>query len=149
MDIRKQFAGFSKGGRRIVPVLRLEGSLDHYCFSPEGRMVLWREETREAEPIDLTFTALMLKEIQTLQERAKKIQNEPNPYAEFGDNPKTARLTERQCALGGVAFVVSHGEQQKPNFTIESSDPDDRLQKWGFDEPPPKNGANAYLFDAG
>lgn len=81
MDIRKQFAGFSKGGRCIVPFLRLEGSLDHYCFTPEGRIVLWCKDTRDTEPIDLTFTALLHKEIQTLQERAQKIQNEPNPYA--------------------------------------------------------------------
>jgi hypothetical protein len=81
MDIRKQFAGFSKGGRRIVPFLRLEGSLDHYCFSPEGGIVLWRSDTRDTQAVDLTFTALLLKEITTLQERAQKIQNEPNPYA--------------------------------------------------------------------
>jgi hypothetical protein len=81
MDIRKQFAGFSKGGHRIVPFLRLEGSLDHYCFSPEGGIVLWRSDTRDTQPVDLTFTALLLKEITTLQERAQKIQNEPNPYA--------------------------------------------------------------------
>lgn len=79
MDIRKQFAGFSKGGHRIVPFLRLEGSLDHYCFSPEGGIVLWR--MRDTQPVDLTFTALLLKEITTLRERAQGIQNEPNPYA--------------------------------------------------------------------
>jgi hypothetical protein len=81
MDIRKQFAGFSKGGRRIVPFLRLEGSLDHYCFTPEGGIVLWRSDTRDTKPVDLTFTALLLKEITALQENAQRIQNEPNPYA--------------------------------------------------------------------
>jgi len=81
MDIRKQFGAFSKSGRRIVPFLRLEGSLDHYCFSPEGGIVLWRSDTRDTQPVDLTFTALLLKEITTLQEGALRIQNEPNPYA--------------------------------------------------------------------
>ncbi len=81
MDIRKQFGVFSKGGHRIVPFLRREGSLDHHCFSPEGSIVLWHSATRTTEPVDLTFTALLLKEIRTLQERAQRIQNEPNPYA--------------------------------------------------------------------
>ena len=79
MDIRKQFAVFSKRGRRIVPFLRLEGSLDHYCFTPEAGIVFL--QGGKLEPVDMTFSVLLLKEIQTLQERVKKIQNEPNPYA--------------------------------------------------------------------
>lgn len=79
MDIRKQFAVFSKGGRRIVPFLRIEGSLDHHCFTPEGGIALLR--SGKLEPVDLTFSALLLKEIQSLQARVKKIQTEPNPYA--------------------------------------------------------------------
>src|SRR5262249_23174378 len=46
MEIRKQFALFSKGGSRIVPFLRVEGSLDHYCFSPEGGIVFWTARKR-------------------------------------------------------------------------------------------------------
>ena len=80
MDIRKQFALFAKGGRRIVPFLRLEGSLDHYCFSPDGGIVLRQSGTRDTQVIEHTFTELLLKEITTLQQRAQRIQNEPNPY---------------------------------------------------------------------
>jgi len=80
MDIRKQFAGFSKGGSRLVPFLRVEGSLNQYCFSPEGRIVRWDADTREAKPEGVTFTALLLREIVALQERAQRIQKEPNPY---------------------------------------------------------------------
>ena len=81
VDVRKQFSEFSKGGRRIVPFLRIEGSLDHYCFSPEGGIVEWRADLDDTEPVDLTFTELLLKEITSLQDRAKRIQTEPNPYA--------------------------------------------------------------------
>lgn len=88
IDIRKQFAAFSRGGHRFVPFLRLEGYLDHYCFTPEGGIVFWNAEMREAKPVDLSFTSLLIKEIQTLDDNAKKIQNEPNPYAEFISNPK-------------------------------------------------------------
>jgi hypothetical protein len=81
LDIRKQFAAFSKRGRRIVPFLRLEGFLDHYCFAPEGGIVLWDADTRDLKPVELTFTALLVSKIQELQERAQRIQKEPNPYA--------------------------------------------------------------------
>ena len=83
MDIRKQFSGFARGGHRMVPFLRLEGYLDQYCFTPGGGIVLWRSETRDTEPVDLTFSALLLKEIRTLQERAQQIHKEPNPYAQL------------------------------------------------------------------
>jgi len=82
LDIRKQFARFSKGEHRIVPFLRLVGSFNQYCFTPEKRIVLWHAETRKIDPIDITFTELLIREIQTLQERVGKIQNEPNPYAQ-------------------------------------------------------------------
>ena len=89
MDIRKQFGAFSKDGRRLVPFMRLEGYRDQYCFTPDGGIIEWRADTREAKPVALTFTALLIKEIETILDRAKKIQYEPNPYAEFGKNPES------------------------------------------------------------
>ncbi len=81
MDMRQQFAAFRKGGHRLVPFLRFEGFLDQYCFTPDAHIVLWDAETRDTESVDLTFTALLVRELQTLQERAQRIQKEPNPYA--------------------------------------------------------------------
>jgi hypothetical protein len=81
MDIRKQFAAFSKSGHRLVPFLKLAGSNNQYCFTPERGIVLWHAATGVVEPVDLSFTALLIREIETLLERAQKIQNEPNPYA--------------------------------------------------------------------
>ena len=82
MDIRKRFAGFPQSGsQRLVPFFAFSCSGDCHCFTPEGRIVVWRSDSGDTQPVDLTFSAFLLKEIRTLQERAQKITNEPNPYA--------------------------------------------------------------------
>lgn len=84
MDMRKQFAAFSRSGQRMAPFLKLESlksEFNGYCFTPTGGVVFCRRNPSDVDPVDLTFTALLTKEIQTLCERSEKIRNEPNPYA--------------------------------------------------------------------
>ncbi len=82
MDIRKRFAAFpQKGSDRLVPFFTFPCTSDCYCFTREGRIVLWDSVSGDTDPVDLTFSAFLLKEIRTLQERVQKIKSEPNPYA--------------------------------------------------------------------
>lgn len=82
MDIRKQFSSFvQRTQQRLVPFFSFSCSDDYHCFTSEGRIVVWRPDTDQAERVNATFSAFLLNEIRTLQERAHKIKNEPNPYA--------------------------------------------------------------------
>jgi hypothetical protein len=67
------------GGGGLVPFLKLLGDADPYCFTPEGRIAIWRHETPdEPEPVDgATFSEVLMKEIRELDERkARKLRGE-------------------------------------------------------------------------
>jgi hypothetical protein len=61
------------GYPELVPFLKILGDADPYCFTKNGRIVIWRhEEPDDPEQIDMTFSEVVLHEIAELEERVER-----------------------------------------------------------------------------
>lgn len=71
LDIRVRFERLKAVGcPGLVPFLQLECDADMYCFNSAGRIVRWKHEDVEApDPIDMTFSRLLLSELRELEKR--------------------------------------------------------------------------------
>ena len=66
------------GYAELVPFLKILGDADPYCFTKNGGIVIWRhEEPDDPEPIDMTFSEVVLYELAELDGRvARKLRGE-------------------------------------------------------------------------
>jgi len=63
----------AEGSAHLVPFLKVMGDADPYCFSKDGRIVIWRHETPdEPEVVDLGFSEVVMTEIRALEERKQR-----------------------------------------------------------------------------
>jgi hypothetical protein len=63
---------FRKTGLGAAPVLQIVGDADLYCVDPEGRLVQFKHETNELEPVELTFWQLFEREVSELRKRKNR-----------------------------------------------------------------------------
>lgn len=68
----------SDGYPKLVPFLKIMGDADPYCFTADGRIVIWRHETPEnPESVSASFSQVVMQEICALEERkARKLRGE-------------------------------------------------------------------------
>ena len=67
----KSFA--EANGAGLVPFLKVLGNADPYCFTPEGGIVSWQHEDPDnPEPVDGSFSEVLMREIRALEERAQR-----------------------------------------------------------------------------
>lgn len=79
LDIRVQYSEFrDEGFPDLVPFLQVECDADRYCFDSHGRIIKWDHEEPEArDPLSLSFSELLLKEIRELEvRRDRKVRGE-------------------------------------------------------------------------
>ena len=73
LDIRARYRAFravDESTTGLVPFLKVICDADPYCFTADGRIVRWlHEEPDTPEPVDLTFSDLLMREIRCLEER--------------------------------------------------------------------------------
>jgi len=71
MQIKKATKRFRDEWQKpYVPFLKIETNADPYCFTPEGKIVIHGHETPdEPEQIDMTFSQVVMKELQELERR--------------------------------------------------------------------------------
>ncbi|HYW71753.1 MAG TPA: SMI1/KNR4 family protein [Pyrinomonadaceae bacterium] len=89
LDVRIQYREFltfresESDTTPLVPFLKVIGDPDIYCFDRTGQIVRWQhEEPDELKPVELTFSQLLMREIQELEDRKeRKIQEAPRPGA--------------------------------------------------------------------
>jgi hypothetical protein len=62
-------------GLSAAPVLRIVGDADLYCVDPDGRLVQFKHETNELEPVQLSFWELFEREIGELRSRKDRKKN--------------------------------------------------------------------------
>ncbi|MCG8667807.1 MAG: SMI1/KNR4 family protein [Pseudomonadales bacterium] len=75
MNIEIVTSEFNEMGHNVVPILKVMGDSDVYCFDQNGSIVQWSHELDEFEPYDGDFYDLLSYEIQELeQRRLKKIE---------------------------------------------------------------------------
>jgi hypothetical protein len=74
LDIRIQYQDFkAEGFPDLVPFLQLVSDADNYCFDAGGRVIRWSHEEPEKRDVeDLTFGALLMREIHELEERKNR-----------------------------------------------------------------------------
>ncbi|QJE94732.1 SMI1/KNR4 family protein [Luteolibacter luteus] len=61
------------GAGDLVPFLKILGDADPYCFTPEGKIVIWRHEDPEnPEAVDMSFSEAVMHEIRALEERTQR-----------------------------------------------------------------------------
>lgn len=61
------------GAGDLVPFLKILGDADPYCFTPEGKIVIWRhEEPDTPEPVAMSFSETVMHEIHALEERTQR-----------------------------------------------------------------------------
>lgn len=72
------------GANGLVPFLKILGDADPYCFTPEGKIVIWRHETPDTlESVDMSFSEIVMHEIRNLEDRTqRKIRGEDEPQPE-------------------------------------------------------------------
>ena len=59
-----------EGYPQFVPFLEVIGDADPYCFAPDQKIVRWsHEQPNEAEPVEQSFSQVLMFEIQELEER--------------------------------------------------------------------------------
>jgi hypothetical protein len=84
LQLRNAWQRMAKDGHpELVPFLRIIGSADPYCFTSDGKIVVWKHETpNEPEHVSETFSEVLMREIHALEERkARKIRGEDKePY---------------------------------------------------------------------
>lgn len=79
LQLRRAWQRMAKDGHNeLVPFLRIIGDADRYCFTANQKIVIWRHETpNEPEEISETFSEVLMREIQALENRKnRKIQGE-------------------------------------------------------------------------
>jgi hypothetical protein len=71
LDVRVQYRKFLGAGHLgLVPFLQRVGDPDCYCFNASKKIILWNHEDPDhKELIHLSFSELLMKEIQELEER--------------------------------------------------------------------------------
>ena len=74
MQMQEEYKGFSEAnGAGLVPFLKVMGDADPYCFTPEGKIVIWQhEEPDSPDPVEGTFSEVLMSQIRALEERAKR-----------------------------------------------------------------------------
>ena len=74
LDIRVQFREFkAEGFGDLIPFLQRVGDADKYCFDSAGRIIRWsHEESEERKAEDITFGALLMREIRELEDRQQR-----------------------------------------------------------------------------
>jgi hypothetical protein len=61
------------GFPQCIPFLKIECDSDPYCFTPEGKIIVWRHETpTEPDEISKSFSEVVMFEIRELEERARR-----------------------------------------------------------------------------
>ncbi len=74
LDIRIQYRQFRDSGfGALVPAVQLESDADSFCLDRNGRILHWsHEEPEEPRPVELTFPALLMQEIEELEDRRQR-----------------------------------------------------------------------------
>ncbi|NJK93293.1 MAG: hypothetical protein HC904_16670 [Blastochloris sp.] len=72
---------FKDMGHQVLPILKIIGDADVYCFNSEGRIVHWSHEEDIFSPFDGGFFDLLKHEFIELDERRKKKKAEPGGAA--------------------------------------------------------------------
>ena len=76
MDIRRASEEFSEMGHNVIPILKVMGNADPYCFNVNGEIVRYSHEEDAFELYDGTFFELLKYEVSELNERIIKKQQE-------------------------------------------------------------------------
>ncbi len=88
MQISPAAEEFAKMGHKVLPILKVIGDADVYCFNPEGKIQRWMHEGDLFEPFDGTFFDLLEYEFKELDERRKRKKAEPGGTANAGAAPQ-------------------------------------------------------------
>ncbi len=79
MNLRSAWQDMSESGSpHLVPFLRILSDADPYCFTREGKIVIWRHETpAEPDSVEGTFSEIFMEELRALEDRkARKLAGE-------------------------------------------------------------------------
>jgi hypothetical protein len=80
---------FRKMGYQVMPILKVIGDADVYCFNPQGKIQQWRHEEDRFEPFDGGFFDLLEHEFKELDERRKRKKMEAGGAAHDGTSPRS------------------------------------------------------------
>lgn len=72
MHIRKAAEEFKAMGHQVLPILKVIGDADVYCFDSKGNIQQWLHEEDSFRPFDGTFFDLLEQEFKDLDERRKR-----------------------------------------------------------------------------
>lgn len=76
MSIRDATARFAESGHTVVPVLKVIGNADVYCFNADGAIVQWDRDTDEFTPFDGGFFDLLKHEFSELEQRRLRMKSQ-------------------------------------------------------------------------
>lgn len=63
---------FAQRGHKVLPILKIVGDADVYCFDAWGKIQRWQHETDTFEPFDGSFFELLEHEFKALDDRRKR-----------------------------------------------------------------------------
>lgn len=72
MQIGLKADEFAQMGHKVLPILKIVGDADVYCFDAEGEIQRWQHETDTFEPFKGSFFDLLEYEFKELDERRKR-----------------------------------------------------------------------------
>lgn len=87
MQIRSAAIEFRNMGHKVLPILKIVGDADVYCFDQKGKIVRWQHEGDVFEPFAGTFFDLLEFEFKELDARRIRKKAEPAAAANGGKPP--------------------------------------------------------------
>jgi hypothetical protein len=78
MQISVAAKEFEEMGHKVLPILKVIGDADVYCFNPEGKIQRWLHEGDHFEAFEGTFFDLLEHEFKELDGRRKRKKAEPS-----------------------------------------------------------------------
>jgi len=79
---------FLNMGHKVLPILKVIGDADVYCFDSDGKIQRWKHEEDLFEPFQGSFFDLLSFEIKELDGRRKRKKGEPGGTAHAGAPPQ-------------------------------------------------------------